>query len=101
MGDPVQIPTLREPLVPLSVLSLDLEPPAIGGWHHYLAECNIAIVLDDIGRDCIARSDAKRLFEEKRAAEQKAREIAQRNEQAAIEADRPAAGFHACRHSVV
>ena len=87
MSDPIRIPELREPLLPLSILALDLDAPA-GGWQHYLAEANIAIVTDDIGRDCIARGDAKRLFEEKRAAEQKAREIAAANERAAIERDR-------------
>ena len=87
MDDVVKIPELREPLVPLSILALDLDAPA-GGWHHYLAECNIAIVTDDIGQDCIARGDARKLFQEKRAAQQRAREIAEANEQAAIERDR-------------
>jgi hypothetical protein len=74
-------------LIPLSILELDLPAPSVGGWHHYLAECGIAIVVDDIGRDAIGRADAARLLGEKRAAEQRAREIASANEAQAIEAD--------------
>jgi hypothetical protein len=40
-----------------------------------------------LGRACIARADARRLFEEKRR-EQKARGVAERNERQAIEQDR-------------
>ena len=62
MSDVMRIPSQYEPLVALSVLSLDLDPPSVGGWTHYLAELGIAIVSDDLGRDCIARADAARLF---------------------------------------
>jgi hypothetical protein len=86
MTDYLKVPA-GEP-IPLSHLELDLPARSVGGWSHYLAECNIAIVNDDLGRACIARADARRLFEEKRAAEQKAREMAEANEQQAIEADR-------------
>jgi hypothetical protein len=84
MSEFMKIP---ETLIPLSHLALDLEPPAIGGWHHYLSEAGIAIVNDDLGRDCVARADARRLFEEKRAAEQRAREMANETERLAIERD--------------
>jgi hypothetical protein len=57
-----------EPLVPLSVLSLDLdEPPE--GWASYLAARDIEVTLDDIGRMSIARVDARRLLTEKRERE--------------------------------
>jgi hypothetical protein len=57
-----------EPLVPLSVLELDLDPPT-GGWAHCLADRHIEIVLDDLGRAAISRDAAKQLFAEKREAE--------------------------------
>jgi hypothetical protein len=53
-----------------------------------MAECNIRIVDDDLGRPSISRSDARRLLTQKREAEQKARELAEVNERQAIEADR-------------
>jgi hypothetical protein len=45
-------------------------------------------VLDDLGRASIPRAAARELFEARRAAEQRAREIAEANEQAAVERDR-------------
>jgi hypothetical protein len=71
-------------LIPLSILELDLARPSVGGWSHYLAECGIQVTSDDLGRPAIARVDARRLFEQKRAAEQRAREMAEANEQQAI-----------------
>jgi hypothetical protein len=79
---------ISETLIPLSHLALDLEPPAIGGWHHYLAECNIKIIDDDLGRPSVSRSDARRLLTQKREAEARAREVAAANERQAVEADR-------------
>jgi hypothetical protein len=73
--------------IPLSVLALDLEAP-VGGWHHYLSECGVEIINDDLGRRSVRRADAARLLREQTAARQRARELAQRNEQQAIEADR-------------
>jgi hypothetical protein len=78
---------LTEPFIPLSILELDLPAPTIG-WTAGLAERGISVVLDDLGRLAVSRGDARRLFEEKRAAEQKAREMAEANERQAIEADR-------------
>jgi hypothetical protein len=46
------------------------------------------VVLDDLGRLCIRRTDAKQLFDEQREQETRQREMMQRNERAAIEADR-------------
>lgn len=74
-------------LIPLSVLELDLPAPTIG-WAAGLAERGIAVVIDDIGRLAVSRADARALFEEKRAAEVRQREAMERNERAAIEADR-------------
>jgi hypothetical protein len=70
-------------LVPLSHLELDLPAPPIG-WAAGLAEKAIDIVTDDLGRLAVSRADARRLFEEKREAEQRAREMAERNERQAI-----------------
>ena len=51
--------------IPLSVISLDLDTPAIG-WTAYLTGRGIEVVTDDIGRPAIARADAKQLFDERR-----------------------------------
>jgi hypothetical protein len=64
-----------------------LEAP-VGGWDHYLSECGVEIINDDLGRRSVRRADAARLLREQTAARQRARELAQRNEQQAIEADR-------------
>jgi hypothetical protein len=87
MSDFVQVRSEYPPTIPLSVLSLDIEEPTCG-WAADLARRGISVTLDDLGRLSVSRADARRLFEEKRAAEQKAREVAQRNEREAIEADR-------------
>jgi hypothetical protein len=77
--------------VALSVLSLDVTPPA-AGWAGYLSDRGIKIVIDDVGRDAVSRSDARMLLSEDReqreAAEARRREIAERQERLAIEADR-------------
>jgi hypothetical protein len=73
--------------IPLSVLALDLELPTVGDWRSYLRERGIDVVIDDVGRPSISRADARRLFREREAAQQKAREMAERNEAAAIAAD--------------
>jgi hypothetical protein len=75
------------PTVALSVLSLELSEP-VNGWAAALAEQGVEITLDDLGRLSISRAAARRLFEEKRAAEQKARDLAAANERAAVERDR-------------
>jgi hypothetical protein len=85
MSDFVKVPA-GEP-IPLSILELDLPAPTIG-WAAGLAEKGIGTVLDDLGRLCVSRANARRLFEEKRAAEEHAREVRARNERAAVEADR-------------
>jgi hypothetical protein len=85
MDDYLKVP--RDEPIPLSVLELDLPVPAIG-WSAGLAEKGISTVLDDLGRLCVARSDARRLFDEHREAEVRRREVMAQNERAAEEKDR-------------
>jgi hypothetical protein len=73
--------------IPLSVLELDLPRPSVG-WAAGLAEKGVDIVTDDLGRLCVARVDARRLFDEQREAEARKRETLARIEQEAIEKDR-------------
>jgi hypothetical protein len=78
---------VSDELIPLSVLALDLPEPPAGGWHAYLTGRGIAIIVDDVGRRSISRADARQLLDEQREAEARAREVAARQEQQAIEAD--------------
>jgi hypothetical protein len=73
--------------IPLSVLSLDVDPPTTG-WEPFLTVRNIAVVIDDIGRKAVSRDDARRLITEKHENERRAQEVAKQNEQRLIEADR-------------
>jgi hypothetical protein len=73
--------------VPLSVLALDVDPPAIGEWSAYLRGRGIEVGLDDIGRPCISRASARMLIAERRESEAHAREVAARREQQSIEQD--------------
>jgi hypothetical protein len=73
-------------LVPLSVLALDLVLPTTG-WNVYLADRDIKVVTDHIGREAIDSADARQLLDERREAEARKREVVERNEQRAIESD--------------
>lgn len=73
--------------VPISVLSLDLDEP-VGGWTAYLTGRGIPIVSDDIGRQAVSRDDAKQLFDERREAEVRKREMLAQQELRAELADR-------------
>ena len=84
MNDYLKVP--RDEPVPLSVLELDLPAPTIG-WAAGLAEKGIGTVLDDLGRLCVARVDARRLFDEHREAEVRRREVMARIERQAEEKD--------------
>jgi hypothetical protein len=64
-------------LVPISVLALDLDLP-IGSWTLYLEGRGVAVLQDDIGRPAITRADARWLILERREAEARAREVAER-----------------------
>src|SRR5215213_6155812 len=60
-------------LVPLSLLRLEMDPG--GDWSAYLAERDVPILTDAIGRDSVLSSDARGLLAEHRsrvAAEQEA-----------------------------
>ena len=88
--------------VPLGHLALDLEVLEVSsGWDAALSARNIPIILDDLGRKAISRADARQLFDEQRGAEARRRELAQRREREAIEADRArrAEGSALDRHS--
>jgi hypothetical protein len=73
-------------LIPISVVQLDLDAPG-EGWPAYLAARHIEITLDDIGMMSISRDAARQLFTEHRENLVRAREVAARREQQAIEAD--------------
>jgi hypothetical protein len=65
--------------IPLSILSLDLDEPG-NGWAACLAAKGISTVLDDLGRLCVARADARMLFRERAEAVARAREITARRD---------------------
>jgi hypothetical protein len=75
-----------EDLIPLSVISLDLDAPP-GGWTDYLSARNVAVELDDIGRLAITRVDARKLLDERREAEARAAELRAKQEARLIEPD--------------
>ena len=60
-----------EPLVPLSVLSLDLGEAPAEGWAAHLINRGVVVELDDIGRPAISRDDARLLITERRQAEER------------------------------
>jgi hypothetical protein len=67
---------MDEPLVPLSVLSLDLDQPAGADWPTYLRGRGIEVTFDDIGRPAVSREVARRLLTERRESEARARKTA-------------------------
>jgi hypothetical protein len=69
----LKVPELREPLIPLSVLGLDLAP-STAGWAADLAARGFSVELDDVGRLAVSREVARQLMAEKRESEQKARD---------------------------
>jgi hypothetical protein len=75
-----------EPPVPLSHLALDLNVPS-EGWALFLGKRGIAIVPDSLGRDSIGHDAARRLLDEKREAELRARALRDLAEQEAVERD--------------
>jgi hypothetical protein len=86
MDEFVKVRSEYPPTVPLSVLALDLAEP-VEGWPNFLGARAIAIIPDDLGRDCVSRQAARRLLDEQR--EQVLRQAALRRlaEQEAVEAD--------------
>ena len=75
-----------EPPVPLSHLALDLNVPS-EGWALFLGKRAIAIIPDSLGRDSIGHDAARRLLDEKREAELRARALRVLAEQEAVERD--------------
>jgi hypothetical protein len=72
-------------VIPLVVLKLSLAPPV--EWAAFLADRGMSIIIDDIGRPSVSRSDARLLLTEQREAEKKRREKAAELERQAVEAD--------------
>jgi hypothetical protein len=73
-------------LIPLVVLELSLAAPA--EWVAFLADRDMSIIIDDIGRPAVSRSDARLLLTEQREAEARRRERAAELERQAVERDR-------------
>jgi hypothetical protein len=84
----LKVPELREPLIPLSVLALDLAEAPASGWAAFLAGQGISIEFDDVGRRAISRGDAKKLLDQQRQAEIRRQDQLARLEQEAVEKDR-------------
>jgi hypothetical protein len=74
--------------VPLGELERDLGGVPAEGWALHLGKRGVAMIPDDLGRDCVSRGDAKRLLDERRANELKKQRHLTVVEQEAIEADR-------------
>jgi hypothetical protein len=72
--------------VPLVVLELSLTAPV--EWAAFLADRGMSIIIDDIGRPAVSRSDARLLLTEQREAEARRRERAAELERQAVEQDR-------------
>jgi hypothetical protein len=86
---PVEVATtVPTDLIPLSVLALDLPEPPAGGWTAYLVGRGLEVLTDDLGRLAVTRADARRLFDKRREDEARRREVAERQERQAVEADR-------------
>jgi hypothetical protein len=88
MNDVVKVPELREPLIPLSHLALDLVDAPASGWTVWLAERGIAVAFDDLGRPSIARADAKQLLDDQRQNEIRRQDLAAQTERELVERDR-------------
>jgi hypothetical protein len=74
-------------LIALSVLELDLDRPAIGGWHSHLGRLGVAVVQDDLGRDSISRDAARELFTEQREQRELADRKREEIDRQAVERD--------------
>src|SRR5215207_5547408 len=61
-------------LIPLSLLRLEMDPG--GDWSAYLAERDVPVLTDAIGRDSVLSSDARELLAEYRDTVAREREAA-------------------------
>jgi hypothetical protein len=86
MDEIIKVRSEYPPTVPLSVLALDLAEPA-EGWPNFLGARAIAIIPDDLRRDCVSRGDALRLLDEKREQELRRAALARLQEQEAVAED--------------
>jgi hypothetical protein len=75
-----------EPVIPLSVLNLDLPEPA-GGWAAELERRGVVVFEDDLGRPAVDRATARALFAEHREQQEAAARRRAELEQRAVEAD--------------
>jgi hypothetical protein len=67
-------------LVPLSHLRLEMDP--VGDWLPYLAERDVPVLTDAVGRDSVLSSDARALLAEHRERVAAEREAASRKREA-------------------
>src|SRR5829696_4343052 len=67
-------------LLPLSLLSLEMGAP--DDWRAHLAARGVVVVVDDVGRDAVSRSDARVLLAEYRETVAAEREAAARKREA-------------------
>jgi hypothetical protein len=86
MDEIVKVRSEYPPTVPLSVLALDLAEP-VEGWPNFLGARAIAIIPDDLGRDCVSRQAARRLLDEKRESDLRQAALRRLAEQQAVEDD--------------
>jgi hypothetical protein len=86
MNDFMKIPEMREPLVPLSHLELDLPAPAVG-WATELAARGIEVLVDDVGRASISRVDVRQLLTEQREQRETSDRKRAEAERQAVQAD--------------
>jgi hypothetical protein len=74
-------------LIPLVVLQLSLAAAPVE-WAALLADRGMSIIIDDVGRPSVSRSDARLLLAEQHEAEVRRRERAAELERQAVEQDR-------------
>jgi len=86
MSDFVKVRSEYPPTVPLSHLELELDRP-VEGWPIFLGARGVKIIGDDLGRDSVARHDARRLLDERREQQVRQAALARLAEQEAVAAD--------------
>jgi hypothetical protein len=86
MNEIIKVRSEYPPTVPLSHLELELDRP-VEGWPTFLGVRGVKIIGDDLGRDSVARHDARRLLDERREQQVRQAALARLAEQEAVEAD--------------
>jgi hypothetical protein len=82
----LKVPSMYDPLIPISQLALDLPAPG-PDWATYLRNRGIEVTVDDVGRPSVSRAVVKQLIQEKKDADARAYELAARRD-AEFEAQR-------------